>query len=183
MKIDEKARKVWLTGTASNEYLVDPVTGRERRYFRKFEASCYSRLLCEKGRAAVEEDIAMSALEGGIKFYSGKFYDWCAWFYKRINADPELREKTEYTYAGTNDPEGQARDREAERLRVALWKEYCARPSEPKKDYYVVNGNNYASKVTSRRLYLSPVKTVFHAKKSDLERRLANFIDWEIREA
>jgi hypothetical protein len=97
INIDEKAGKVWITGTDNNVFLVDSLTGRERREFRKREFPYYSNVLREKGRAAVEERIAMSVLDGNLQFRSGRFLDWRRWFYKRVEEDPELREKTEYT--------------------------------------------------------------------------------------
>jgi hypothetical protein len=187
MKIDEKEDKVWITGTDNNVFRVDPVTGRQRREFRRWEWEYGSRILREQGREAVEEYIAMSVLDGSFKFYSGKFYRWLFWFRERVDKD-SLREQVEYRYTGDPKTDGIDKDewnRGVDRLRKELWKEFCKQSVEPKRDYYIVRGDCYASKITRSRIYgsMAGVKTVFHAKKSDLERRLQKFIGaWEIRE-
>jgi hypothetical protein len=185
INIDEKAGKVWITGTDNNVFRVDPMTGRQRREFHRWEWEYGSRILRKQGRAAVEEYIALAVLDGNFKFYSGKFYLWKYWFWDRIAVDSFLREKADYRY---DDEPGVNKDEwnlNVECLRKELWKEYCQKPVEPKKDYYVVLGDRYASKITPHRIYGSGVgvKTVYHAKKSDLMRRLAHFMGaWEIRE-
>jgi hypothetical protein len=184
INIDERKGKVWITGTDNNVFRVDPVTGRQRREFCLWEWKYGSRILREQGRAALEECIALDVLDGNFKFYSGKFYRWLHWFYDKVNTD-SLREKADYRY---EDAPGISKDEwnlNAERLRRELWKEYCQMPTEPKKNYYVVLGNCYASKITPHRIYGSRdgIKTVFHAKRSDLKRRLSRFLEaWEIRE-
>jgi hypothetical protein len=182
INIDEKAGKVWITGTDNNVFRVDPITGRQRREFRKWEWEYGSRILREKGRAHLEETIASNVLDGNFKFYSGKFYRWLHWFWAMVNAAPALKGQAEYRWSdepGINKDEW---NKGVERLRRNLWQEYCKQPSEPKKNYYVVSGNIYVSKITSSCIYYGGTKTVFHTKKSDLERRLENFHGWEIRE-
>jgi hypothetical protein len=183
LNIDVKAGKVWATGTDNNVFRFNPVTGRERREFRKSEWEYMSRLLREQGKAAVEEQIAMDVLDGNVKFYSGKFYKWRKWFCERVKDSP-LREKTDYRY-GREQGTGEW-NLEAEKIRKELWREYCRRPPEPKKDYCVVSGDGcgYACRITAHRLYMGGVKTVFHAKKSELEARVKRFAgNWEVREA
>jgi hypothetical protein len=184
INIDEKNGKVWITGTDNNVFRVDPITGRERREFHKCEWECGSRILREQGREALEERIAFNVLDGNLKFYSGKFHRWRYWFYERVNKD-SLQDKVNYRY---DDEPGINKDDwnlNVEKLRKALWKEFCQKPVEPRKDYYVVLGDCYASKITRHRIYgnRDGIKTVFHARKSDLARRIGNFSGaWEIQE-
>jgi hypothetical protein len=182
INIDERAGKVWITGTDNNVFRVDSVTGRQRREFLKREWEYGSRMLREKGRAAVEERIALNVLDGNFKFCSGKFYRWLDWFRKKVNALPVLKEQVEYRWSdepGINKDEWNT---EAKRLRRNLWRAYCKQPCEPKKDYYITDGTYYVSKVTPCHIYFGSTKKIFHAKKSDLKRRLENFHGWEIRE-
>jgi hypothetical protein len=182
INIDEKAGKVWITGTDNNVFRVNPVTGRQRREFHKWEWEYGSHILRKQGRAAVEEYIALNVLDGNFKFYSGKFYRWLCWFWKRINASPELKEQADYRWSDEPGVHKNEWNMGVERLRRNLWQEYCKQPSEPKKNYYVVSGSVYARKITSNHIYFGGTQTVFHAKKSDLERRLESFHGWEIRE-
>jgi PAS domain-containing protein len=189
MLIDEAAGKVFMTGTDNNIFGVNPKTGREFRRFKTEEFPFFSDLLKKEGRAAVEEVIAIDVLDGNFKFYSGKFRRWNDWYWSRVEHDEELRAKTSWRH---NDDYSEARkawEKGREAALRELWRAWRKMKPEPKRDYYITlmeNGEEfYASQVTSRRIFYrnARAKTIFHARRSDLERRLKGFDEpWEIKE-
>jgi hypothetical protein len=149
LKIDEKEGKVYMTGTDNNVFKVDPHTGREHREFRRTEFPFFSRALQSEGRDRVEEYLAIDALDGNIKFQSGKFLEFVQWYWLRIETDKELQKKTswrDHDYGALDSESEKLWKEEREKLLVKVWNEFKTREREPKKKYRVrVNhqGNDY----------------------------------------
>jgi hypothetical protein len=124
-----KNGKVWITGTDNNVFVINPLTGKEFREFRKWEWEYGNRILREQGRTALEEVIALNVLDGKFKFYSGNFYWWMHWFWDKVDTD-SLQKKVNYIYddeLGVNKDEWNLN---VERLRKELWEEFYRKPSE-----------------------------------------------------
>jgi hypothetical protein len=127
LNINEKEGKVYMTGTDNNVFWVNPHTGRDHRKFRRSEFPFFSRVLQSEGRVRVEEYLAIDALDGNIKFQSGKFREFLQWYSARIETDQDLREKTswrDHDY-GVLDSEAERlwRD-ERKKLLVKVWHEF-----------------------------------------------------------
>jgi hypothetical protein len=134
LKIDEKEGKVYMTGTDNNVFRVDPHTGREHREFRRTEFPFFSRALQTEGRTRVEEYLAIDALDGNIKFQSGRFLEFVHWYWLRIETDKELREKTswrDHDYGAFDSESEKLWKEEREELLVKVWHEFKTREREP----------------------------------------------------
>jgi hypothetical protein len=128
LKIDKKEGKVYMTGTDNNVWAVNPQTGREYRNYRRTEFPFFSRVLQSEGRDRVEEYLVIDALDGNIKFQSGRFCEFTKWYWVRIEKDTTLRDKTSWRhhdYDGDTMTELRWKE-EREKLLVEQWRQFLA---------------------------------------------------------
>jgi hypothetical protein len=128
LKIDEKEGKVYMTGTDNNVWAINSQTGREYRNYHRSEFPFFSRALQTEGRNRVEEYLAVDALDGNIKFQSGRFRDFMKWYWARVEEDATLRDKTSWRhhdYDGDAETERQWKE-EREKLLVEQWHQFLA---------------------------------------------------------
>jgi hypothetical protein len=132
LKIDEKEGKVYMTGTDNNVFRVNPMTGREHREYNRSEFPFFTRVLQSEGRTRVEEYLAIDALDGNIKFQSGRFLDFTKWYWSRVETDQELREKTSWrhhNYDGDTETERHWKEGR-ERLLIKAWHDFLVARKE-----------------------------------------------------
>jgi hypothetical protein len=178
-----------MTGTDNNVFRVDPHTGREHREFRRTEFPFFSRVLQAEGCDRVEEYLAIDALDGNIKFQSGKFLEFVQWYWFQVETDQDLRKKTswrDHNYGSFDAESEKLWQEEREKLLVKVWYEFKTREREPKKKYRVrVNHHSnvyFVYSITPNRIrfvFSQHEAKVFNTTHSRLFQRVKSFFGSE----
>jgi hypothetical protein len=149
-----------MTGTSNNVWGRSS-NGHYRRVWTTEEFPAFSRILQEEGKSRLEEYLAIDALDGNIKFQSGKYREFAQWYWLRIDTDQELREKTSWLHHdyGPSDSESEKLWREKRKeLLVKAWHEFQKREREPRKKYQVrvnTHGNIFfVSDITPNKIWV-----------------------------